>query len=67
VLLPILLYPIIIPVDHCGSPAAPQALLGGGRRMSQTATMWIGILAAFDVVVFVNPGASGPSSRSWTE
>jgi len=48
VLLPILLYPIIIPVI-IGGVRGTVALLGAPPD-EPTAVMWIGILAAFDVV-----------------
>ncbi len=48
VLLPILLYPIIIPVIIAG--VRGTAALLGATPDEPTATMWIGILAAFDVV-----------------
>jgi heme exporter protein B len=48
VLLPILLYPIIIPVI-IGGVRGTAALLGAPPD-EPTAVMWIGILAAFDVV-----------------
>jgi heme exporter protein B len=48
VLLPILLYPIIIPVIIAGVRGT-SALLGATPD-EPTAIMWIGILAAFDVV-----------------
>jgi heme exporter protein B len=48
VLLPILLYPIIIPVIIAGVRGT-SALLGA-EPDEPTAVMWIGILAAFDVV-----------------
>src|SRR6266536_1820391 len=48
VLLPILLYPIIIPVI-IGGVRGTAALLGAAPDEA-TATMWIGILAAFDLV-----------------
>jgi heme exporter protein CcmB len=48
VLLPILLYPIIIPVI-IGGVRGTAALLGAPPD-EPTAIMWIGILAAFDVV-----------------
>jgi heme exporter protein B len=48
VLLPILLYPIIIPVIIAG--VRGTAALLGAEPDEPTAVMWIGILAAFDVV-----------------
>ena len=48
VLLPILLYPIIIPVIIAG--VRGTAALLGATPDEPTAIMWIGILAAFDVV-----------------
>jgi heme exporter protein CcmB len=48
VLLPILLYPITIPVIIAG--VRGTAALLGATPDEATATMWIGILAAFDVV-----------------
>ena len=48
VLLPILLYPIIIPVIIAG--VRGTAALLGATPDEPTATMWIGILAAFDAV-----------------
>ena len=48
VLLPILLYPIIIPVIVAG--VRGTAALLGAEPDEPTAIMWIGILAAFDVV-----------------
>ena len=48
VLLPILLYPIVIPVIIAG--VRGTAALIGGVPDEPTAIMWIGILAAFDVV-----------------
>jgi heme exporter protein CcmB len=48
VLLPILLYPIIIPVIIAG--VRGTAALLGAEPDEPTAIMWIGILAAFDVV-----------------
>ena len=48
VLLPILLYPIIIPVIIAG--VRGTAALLGAAPDEPTAIMWIGILAAFDVV-----------------
>jgi heme exporter protein CcmB len=48
VLLPILLYPIIIPVIIAG--VRGTAALLAATPDEPTATMWIGILAAFDVV-----------------
>jgi heme exporter protein B len=48
VLLPILLYPIIIPVIIAG--VRGTAALLGAVPDEPTAIMWIGILAAFDVV-----------------
>src|SRR5438094_5327238 len=48
VLLPILLYPIVIPVI-IGGVRGTAALLGTPPEES-TALMWVGILAAFDVV-----------------
>jgi ABC-type transport system involved in cytochrome c biogenesis permease component len=48
VLLPILLYPITIPVIIAG--VRGTAALLAPAPDEATATMWIGILAAFDVV-----------------
>jgi heme exporter protein B len=48
VLLPILLYPITIPVIIAG--VRGTAALLGSTPDEATATMWLGILAAFDVV-----------------
>ena len=48
VLLPILLYPIVIPVIIAG--VRGTAALLGAPPDEPTAIMWIGILAAFDVV-----------------
>jgi heme exporter protein CcmB len=48
VLLPILLYPITIPVIIAG--VRGTAALLGPQPDAPTATMWVGILAAFDVV-----------------
>jgi heme exporter protein B len=48
VLLPILLYPIIIPVIIAG--VRGTAALLGATPDEPTAIMWLGILAAFDVV-----------------
>ena len=48
VLLPILLYPIVIPVIIAG--VRGTAALLGATPDEPTAIMWIGILAAFDVV-----------------
>ena len=48
VLLPILLYPIVIPVIIAG--VRGTAALIGGVPDEPTAIMWIGVLGAFDVV-----------------
>ena len=48
VLLPILLYPIIIPVIIAG--VRGTAALLGATPDEPTAIMWIGVLAAFDIV-----------------
>ena len=48
VLLPILLYPIVIPVIIAG--VRGTAALLAATPDEPTAIMWIGILAAFDVV-----------------
>ena len=48
VLLPILLYPITIPVIIAGVRGTVALL--GETPDEATATMWLGILAAFDVV-----------------
>ncbi len=48
VMLPILLYPITIPVIIAGVRGT-AALLGAARR-SRPRRMWIGMLGAFDVV-----------------
>ena len=48
VLLPILLYPIIIPVIIAG--VRGTAALLGTPPDEAAATMWIGVLAAFDMV-----------------
>ncbi len=48
VLLPVLLYPIIIPVIIAG--VRGTAALLGATPDEPTAIMWVGILAAFDVV-----------------
>ena len=48
VLLPVLLYPIVIPVIIAG--VRGTAALLGATPDEPTAIMWIGILAAFDVV-----------------
>jgi heme exporter protein CcmB len=48
VLLPILLYPIVIPVIIAG--VRGTAALLGATPDEPTAVMWIGVLAAFDVV-----------------
>ena len=48
VLLPVLLYPIIIPVIIAG--VRGTAALLGAEPDEPTAIMWIGILAAFDAV-----------------
>jgi heme exporter protein CcmB len=48
VLLPILLYPIIIPVIIAGVRGTAALLLG--QPDEPTAIMWLGILGAFDVV-----------------
>ena len=49
VLLPILLYPITVPVIIAGVRGT-AALLAAPRRTSRWRTMWIGVLAFFDVV-----------------
>ena len=48
VLLPILLYPITVPVIIAG--VRGTAALIGAQPDEPTATMWIGILTAFDIV-----------------
>jgi ABC-type transport system involved in cytochrome c biogenesis permease component len=48
VLLPILLYPIIIPVIIAGVRGTTALL--GATPDEPTAIMWIGVLGAFDVV-----------------
>ena len=54
VLLPILLYPITVPVIICGVRGTAALVAGPGEPPDEAlATMWLGILTAMDVVFLV--------------